>query len=414
MELPQKYTTPLGFDPLGNQPLLLELPRDISHHVTLLGVTGSGKTTTAVTLMEGAAAAGMAILIVDAKGGSLRSIARTLAANAHLPYREVVPGFPTSLGYNPCRLGSRSQVADKIVSSFNHGGASDIYRLIGQEALALLTGSLRALHQEVTIRRLRQELNRYRMPGLAKELQDTDPDLAADLIDLAKRGRVAYDALDGMRSRLGALLHGAYGEVFDHLEHELDLMAALSEQGVTYISLPALAVSADTALMARVLIQDLKQIAYERLQQNDTRPCLLILDEFAALDDPDQINDLLRQAREARLCTVVSTQHLPDALSAYGLRMSLLGAGTLIAHRTVAEDAIAVAETIGTETRNEVTRSFDQGVNTGAGSVRRVDSFIIAPNDIKQFRTGEAAVLISVGTRRVQHIIVHPTPGGLS
>ncbi len=408
MEQTPKFSTPLGFDTLRNQNISLEYPRDISQHVTLLGVTGSGKTTTAVALMGGAAAAGMSIVIVDAKGGGLRNIALGLSKQTNLPYREVVPGIAKSYGYNPCRLGSRSQVADKIVSSFTHGGASDIYRLIGQEAIAILTGVLRTLGQEVSIRTLRSELNRYRMPALAKQVAELDTSMAEDLLDLSKRGRVAYDALDGMRSRLGALLHGAYGEIFDNVEQQLDLVESLNQPGVTYISLPALAVSADTALMARVLIQDLKQVAYERLQDENTRPALLILDEFAALDDPDQINDLLRQAREAKICTVVSTQHLPDALSAYGLRMSLLGAGALIAHRTVAEDAETVAQTIGTEKANEVTRSFEQGANNGSGSVRRVDHFIIQPNDIKQLSTGEAVVLLNVGSRRVQRIIVQP------
>ncbi len=406
MDFPQDIP-PLGRDLLRSQDFFLNVPGDFAHHCTLLGVTGSGKTTTATALIRLALSSAMAVLVVDAKGGSLRRVSRNVAQAFHLSYQEIIPGMPGSPGYNPCRLGSRSQVADKIVSSFNHGGASDIYRLIGQEAIALITGCIRACGEEASLRRIRLELNRYRMPVLAKRVAPVDPVLAEDLLDLSKRGRVAYDALEGMRSRLGALLHGAYGELFDTLDDQLDLERSLSVPGVTYISLPALAVSADTALMARVLIQDLKQVAYERIRKGECPPALLILDEFAALDDPEQINDLLRQAREARICTVVSSQYLPDASSSYGLRMSLLGAGLLIAHRTVAEDAEVIAQAIGTEKANEVTRSLDQGVTTGQGSVKRIDRYVIEPNAIKQLPTGSAVVLCNMGTRRVRKIVVH-------
>jgi hypothetical protein len=261
----------------------------MAQHITLLGLTGSGKTTTAERLAEGAVACGVALLVVDAKGASLRAAARRLAAASGLDYREVVPGAPATLGYNPCAVGSRAQVADKLVSAFTHGPAGQVYRVIAMETISILVGILQGLGEPVTIRRLRRELDRTRMPGLAHRARDVTPELADDLADLAKRGGVTADAFEGMRSRLGALLHGEYGAVFDGDGPQLDLPAALASPGVTYISLPALAVSQDTALMARVLIQDLKQAAFERLRQPDAAPAMLLLDEFAALDDPEQI-----------------------------------------------------------------------------------------------------------------------------
>ncbi len=246
-------------------------------------------------------------------------------------------------------MGSRAQIADKLVSAFTHGAAGQVYRVIALETISILVGILRALDEPVTIRRLRRELDRTRMPGLAHRARDLTPELADDLAELSRRGGVSADAFEGMRARLGALLHGEYGGIFDSDGPQLDLPTALASPGVTYISLPALAVSQDTALMARVLIQDLKQAAFLRLQQPDAAPAMLVLDEFAALDDPEQINDLLRQAREARLGAVVSTQQLPDPRTAHALRGALLGAGLLIAHRVGHDDAEAVARVIGTE-----------------------------------------------------------------
>lgn len=49
--------------------------------------------------------------------------------------------------------------------------------------------------------------------------------------------------------------------------------------------------------------------------------------EFAALREAAQLNDLLLQAREARICCVVCTQFLPSPTDAQALRHALLSAG---------------------------------------------------------------------------------------
>jgi type IV secretory pathway TraG/TraD family ATPase VirD4 len=211
-----------------------------------------------------------------------------------------------------------------------------------------------------------------------------------------------------MRARLGALLHGEYGAILEAgAGRQLDLLAALDAPGITYVSLPALAVSEDTALMARVLIQDLKQAAYERLRQADANPALLILDEFAALGDPEQIQDLLRQAREARVGVVISTQQLPDARWARALRQTLLGAGLLVAHRLGADDAEAVARVIGSVRGARVTRSYEHGEEVGRRSVTTVDRYAVEPDALQRLAIGEAMVVSATGTaRQVRRIFV--------
>lgn len=398
----------LGLESVTRKPFDIAVPRGMAQHVSLLGLTGSGKTTTAERLAEGAVACGVALLFIDAKGASLRAAARRLAAARGLDYREVVPGAPGTLGYNPCAVGSRAQIADKLVSAFTHGPAGQVYRVIAMETISILVGILQGLGEPVTIRRLRRELDRTRMPGLAHRARDVTPELADDLVDLAKRGGVTADAFEGMRSRLGALLHGEYGAVFDGEGPQLDLRAALASPGITYLSLPALAVSQDTALMARVLIQDLKQAAFERLRQPDTAPAVLVLDEFAALDDPEQINDLLRQAREAQVSTVVSTQQLPDPRTGHALRGALLGAGVVIAHRIGPDDAEAVARVIGTQRAVQVTRTVGDDGGAARRSVRAVDRHTVDPNVMKQLATGEAVVLSIVDSRRVATLRVLP------
>ena len=54
------------------------------------------------------------------------------------------------------------------------------------------------------------------------------------------------------------------------------------------------------------------------------RPCLVVLDEFSALDDPDNVRDFLRQAREPEMPCLTASQSLPEP---GGCRNELLQAG---------------------------------------------------------------------------------------
>ena len=54
------------------QSFWLELA-ELERHATLVGTTGSGKTTTLGRLMHAAVSAGWAVMVVDAKGGRLVS-----------------------------------------------------------------------------------------------------------------------------------------------------------------------------------------------------------------------------------------------------------------------------------------------------------------------------------------------------
>lgn len=444
----------LGWNYWASQWLDLDPAVDFARHITLLGTTGSGKTFTIGRLTEGVLALGWAVLIIDAKGGSLRSAAYHLARTGGVDYRELVPGQGSHLQYNPCELGSAAQVANKLVGAFSFGPEAQIYQNVATETLSILVEALRlhdnvaayaatrqlieaaraagetldeARYQRITeeayaqvgvvsIARLRDHLEPAAMRRLAQALgtalppeleivrernqANPEPDpwwvnhqqyletgaaVIKELMGLAERGAPAPSAYAGMRARLGALLHGEFGQIFG-TGPELKLEHGFSQPGLTYISLPAMASNEDVRLMARVLIQDLKLIAHRRLTAGSGAPALLVLDEFAALDDPEQITDLLRQAREARVRVVVSSQHLPELAN---LQKALLGVGLVIAHQCATSDAQAVADLIGTYTTTAITRQIG---GSGAGSERDVERYVIHPNTLRSLPPGRAAL----------------------
>lgn len=388
----------LGVDAETNGPLDLKLPADLAAHLFLPGASGSGKTTTVARLADGGLASGYGVVIVDAKAAGLRNVARKLAARYGVPFNLVDPDDPDSLGYNPC-TGDAASVANKLVGAFTYGPAAEIYKNIAMEAVPVVVRGLQAAKEPVTLDTLYAAFGPRGMTNIAHKLP-ADERIRERLLDLDDGDRTSSSGRAGLQRRLGALLEGKFGELF-RTQPTLDWDRALAQPSVTYIALSALASSEDVELMGRVVAQDLKQVCARRLRQLADRQQLVsvlaVFDEFAALDEADQLADLLLQAREALMPTVISTQYLPETTS---LRKACLGAGLLIVHRVEAEDAEAIAAQFGTRRGSEVTHQVDYETGfSEKGSIRRVEKFNVHPNELRNFATGQVAVK-SVPQRR--------------
>jgi hypothetical protein len=380
----------LGVDAETNGPLDLDLP-DLAAHVFLPGATNSGKTTTLTRLADGALANGHGVVIIDAKAAGLGAVARRLAARDGVPFYVVDPDATDSLGYNPCS-GDAASVANKLVGSFNYGPDAEIYENIAMEALPLVVRGLQAAGEPVTLETLYDAIGTRGMTKLAHKLPDDDR-TRQRLLDLDSGDRLGSSGRAGFQHRIGSLVEGKFGELF-RLQPALDWNAAFAQPSVTYVALSTLANDKDVELMGRVLAQDLKQAAYRRLRKlangEQLFPVLTIFDEFAGLNEADQLADLLLQARQALMPTVISTQYIPVTIS---LRKACLGAGLLIVHRIEAEDAETIAAQFGTRRGTEVTHQVDYATGfSEKGSIRRVERFNVHPNELRNLQPGQVAV----------------------
>jgi hypothetical protein len=397
----------LGVDAETGHPLDLE-PSDLAAHVFLPGASGSGKTTTVARLVDGALASGYGAVIVDAKAGGLGETARQLAQRHEVPFHLVDPDDPLTLGYNPCS-GDAASAANKLIGAFTYGPSAEIYKNIAMEVLPLAAAGLQAAGEPVTLETLYAAFAPRGLARIAQKLP-ADDRVKQRLLDLDARGseRTAASGRAGAQYRLGALLEGRFGSLF-RAETTLDWVRALAEPSVTYLALSALASSEDVELMGRVIAQDLKQVCAQRLRSLgggfELSPVLAVFDEFAALNEAEQLTDLLLQARQARMPTVVSTQYLPETVP---LRKACLGAGLLIAQRVEAEDAEALAAQFGTRQATDVTNQIDYASGfSEKGSIRRVDKYNVHPNELRTFRVGQAAVKM-VARQRYTIVQVHP------
>jgi hypothetical protein len=401
----------LGVDLETSRPLDLELPSEIAAHIFLPGASGSGKTNTIARLADGALANDYDVAIIDCKAGTLGGVARTLASRYNAPFYLVDPDDPRSLGYNPCS-GDAPAVANKLVGTFTFGPNAEIYKNIAIEAVALAVRGLQSANEPVTLEALYAAFGPRGLAVIAHKVTD-DERLRTRLLDLDAHNadRVGAAGRAGLQRRLGALLEGKFGDVL-RMQPALDWNAVVEQRAVTYVALSALASSEDVDLMGRVIVQDLKQVCARRLRQLADglrlRPLIVVLDEFAALGEPDQILDLMRQAREALVSIVISTQHMPESVE---LQSACLGAGLVIAHRVAAPDAEMIAAQFGTRPSTDVTHQIDYvSGSTDKGSIRRVDKFQVHPNELREFEPGQAA-LKSASRRRYTIVRVYRDGG---
>ncbi|HWX45602.1 MAG TPA: hypothetical protein VNY52_09810 [Solirubrobacteraceae bacterium] len=395
----------LGVDAETNRPLDLNLPADLAAHVFLPGASNSGKTTTLARIVDGALANGYSVVTIDAKAGGLGGIARQIATRYAVPFNLVDPDDPKSLGYNPC-TGEAPAIANKLVGAFSYGPDAQIYENIAMEAVPVIVRGLQAAGEPVTLESLYAALGVRGLANIAGKLP-YDHRLHNRLLDLENGDRLGSSGRAGMQRRLGALLEGKFGDLL-RLQPALEWDRAFAQPSLTHIALSTMGSNKDVELMARVVAQDLKQIAASRLDQlkngADLVPVLAIFDEFAALREADQLSDLLLQAREALMPTVISTQYIPVTVS---LRKACLGAGLLIAHRLEAEDAETIAAQFGTRRATEVTHQVDYGTGfSEKGSIRRVERFNVHPNELRNLEKGQAAIK-SVPQRRYTIVQVY-------
>lgn len=289
-----------------------------------------------------------------------------------------------------------------------------MYKQVTEEVVGLIVEALQALNRPVTLQSIRSNLTPDALRGLVGDLARSNrADLAEEAKAAAARGRLAAEAMETMRSRIGNLMRSFFAPVLTNdagADRELVLDDALHE-GVTYISLPAVAASEDVPLFGRVLLQDLKQAVARREQllgvwsQRLPRTMetavasarignvLLVIDEFAGLREPDQIQDLLLQARSAGVSVALSSQLLPQDST---LAAAVKGVSMVAALRLNDADAQQVADLIGTYHGLEMTTQTGVqagGVQaTGLGSIQEVEKYIAHPNSVNSLPDASAVI----------------------
>jgi hypothetical protein len=351
------------------------------------------------------------VVAVDLKGSP--AFARVLAeaaAAAARPFRLWSPDGPTH--WNPLRYGNPTELKDKLIATERF--SEPHYQRAAERYVQTVLQVIEQAHpeREATLpevvrlmdpRRLTAALRAVPRP-LAMRVQDYVAGLTPDQLS----------AIRGLETRLAVVTESHVARYLVPWEpsRTIDLQAALAGDEVVLFSLNSSSYGTLAAQIGTLVIQDLVFAAGERLSDRPRPQAIVAVDEFSALGG-DQMAALFARGREAGMCVLVATQELVDLeRAARGLRDQILGNTTIkLVHRQdVPESALTVAQMSGTELVWEETRYIGSpfGYDTGRGTRRQVERFVVHPNTIKTLPRGQAVVIAKDPVARTDIVRVSP------
>ena len=407
----------LGTDPQGQ--LVIVTDSQLAAHGLILGATGSGKSTSLLSILCDEITRGAPVVAVDLKGSAqFTEQLQTAAQQAGRPFLEWKPEGP--LHWNPLAYGDASELKDKLISAETF--TEPHYQRAAERYLqtALQVHQAVAPDRPVTLGAVVGLLN----PNTLKAMLTHAPQELISRVGpyLTSLNRDQTSGILGLESRLAILSESAVGEYLQPAsipEDQIDLRHALTGgDEVVLFSLNSSRYGKMTGQLAAMIIQDLITVAGHR-QNLSSRPLRLIaVDEFSALD-ADNILNLFVRSRSAGMSVMLSTQELADLdRLADEFREQVVGnIGVLLAHRqNVPDSAELIASMIGTHKVWQTTMQTEKvrtlgGIKTrgtGLGTGKEVEEFIIHPNIIKNLATGQAVLVTKIPYANATPVQVKP------
>lgn len=388
----------------------------LSAHGLILGASGSGKSTTMLRILTEQVRRGRPVAAIDMKGSPrFAGEVAAAAAAAGRPFRLWTPDGPGL--WNPLQHGNPTELKDKLIATERF--TEPHYQRAAERYVQTVLQVLHEAHPEraPTL----QEVVRLMDPGRLPDVTRSVPGPLAERVRdyLAGLTPDQHSAIRGLGTRLAILTESHTGRYLSPAAPAIDLRRALSGDEVVLFSLNSSRYGTLAAQLGTLVIQDLVSAAGQRIEDttgagsHGRGPAFVGLDEFSALG-ADHVIALLARGREAGMRVLLATQELADLdRAARGLRDQVLGNTTAkIVHRQdVPASAELIAQLAGTEKAWERTYRLGGRLiahDTGGGTRRQVEQFIVHPNEIKTQAQGEAIVITKVPTARVQRVRVSP------
>lgn len=404
----------LGIDAEGAK--IVQTYAEASTHTVALGATGSGKTTTLLSRLRDAIKSGQGAIIIDLKGDPKlavqvaniaarydKKITHWLLQPRDVPYTGPAPDGPAF--YEPLGRGEATRRKDLLIESrmwteeYYKQEASNYIQLLFAVLVANPRKDVSTLSDVVHLLDPRALQERAiplgTNPVYADVIRSIDS-LNDEKMSVGKKG-----AIDGLRSQLEVLLHsiaGPYLQLDPKGTNTIDLKRAAHNGEIIVFSLDANNYGGLAALVANLIIQDLKTVASELRNDLADQPVQIIIDEFSMVGS-DNIIGLINTCRDANMEVTLATQTLGDLQQQGNAFLSqLVGiVGSFIIHRPNSiDDATFFAGLTGTVIKKKFAESVDyrtglisKGAASGSGSIQDIEEFTVSPDKIQKLKQGE-------------------------
>jgi hypothetical protein len=414
---PPEGTVALGTDAGGDRVALTD--QQLSAHALILGATGAGKSTTMLAVLTEHIRSGRPVVAIDMKGSpAFADALADAAARAGRPFRLWSPDGPGR--WNPLAHGNPTELKDKLIASERF--TEPHYQRAAERYVQTVLQVVEQAHagEPPTLEEVAGLMEPRKIAGLLRHVPRKLADRVQDY--LATLSTDQLSAIRGLGTRLALITESQAGRYLGPAagQQTVDLRSALSGGDVVLFSLNSARYGGLASQLGTLAIQDLVAATGHRLLDPGRHtPATVGVDEFSALGS-DNVISLLARCRESGVSVLLATQELADLdRAAPGLRDQVLGSTAVkIVHRQdVPGSARTVAQMAGTETVWEHTRHTSAHPvfgdrETGRGTRRQAERFVVHPDQISSLPPGQAVLISKVPRASVRTVRVKPAPPG--
>ncbi|WDA54966.1 MAG: hypothetical protein PPFGHCPK_01447 (plasmid) [Spiroplasma endosymbiont of Drosophila atripex] len=346
----------------------------LNQHTLLIGATGSGKTTTALSIINQLVCKlNQTVVIIDGKGDSdLINKVKTIDNNAFI---WTINGDNQ---YNPLASKNHIVLADKIMSLFDF--TEPHYQAMAHNYLLILIEALMIKKIKINLLNI---IKYFPIIELKQLIDKNNPKYI--FVAECKQAEV-----NGLLNRLSV-----YAEQLNNsIGLKNDLTKISKNHNIILFSLNSLDYPQLASNIGKLLIQDLKEFASIKPRNQHIN---LVLDEFNVFAS-DSIINLINKTRSFNYQCFLCFQTINDLKTASkDLTDTIFGnTANIIAHNVKdPNSAEYLAKVFGTKTSQKITKQYDnKNKSSSKGSIREVEEYIVHPNDLKKLKIGQAYVKI--------------------
>lgn len=328
------------FDVDDDQAVLLGLTTDynkkvkveygfLQRHTAIVGQSGVGKTTLAEFILWAQVARGGGYIFVDPKIDSgqrdkMYYMAKILGREDDF-YVININEPQNSNSYNPILAGDPDEVASRLmnlVPSTEGNAGADHYKQTSTYALTVIIAGLQKAKKLYTFGDLAILLQSSQaIERLLRLVPESGEKRSLEIFidQFRKKTKEGSQidtermktALGGMAGRIAMFSQGKFGEVFNTVTPDVDLLDVVKNKKMLYVTLPTMGKDSAALNLGKMIVSDLRS-ACATLQtlpksERPNPPCIALLDEFGSFVT-EAVSRLFEQARSAGIALMPAFQ----------------------------------------------------------------------------------------------------------